>query len=132
MHLPLFVFGDHELASVAENWFITSEPNNPIINLTKDLVFEYWKQYNYLIHYFFFNMFFKMSTEAYPDEWQKVPFVDKTIATKMQYSMYENYSEKEMKYLASISDFHKLTYKIFPKQASSPSSIYQHIINLSK
>ena len=95
--------------------------------LTRDLMFRYWKDYDYLMHYFLFHMFFKMATEAFADEWSKVPVFSNQLPHQMQFRMYEDYSDEKMKYFAGISDFHKMTYKIDPDRVPSASSIYQHI-----
>ena len=127
MRLPLFVYQTKSYSCVASSWFIVSDAHNPIITLTRDLLFQYWKDYDYLIHYFLFHMFFKMATEAYPDKWSKVPYFSNRPPHEMQHSMYDDYSDDRMKYFAGISDFHKLTY-VRPEKLT-PSSILQHVID---
>ncbi|MBQ3653015.1 MAG: hypothetical protein II954_01205, partial [Synergistaceae bacterium] len=144
MHLPLFVFRLGNFAEnlrrfpktvsrlnytavVASNWFITADAHNPILELTRDLHFEYWRTYDYCIYYGVFHMFFKMASEVFADEWSKVPVILSQLPHQMQFRMYEDYSDEKMKYFAGISDFHKMTYKIDPDRVPSASSIYQHI-----
>ena len=129
--LPLFVFQMKSFTCIASNWLIASDADNPVITLTRDLLFDYWKNHDYPIHYFLFHMFFKMSAEAYPDEWQKVPYVSNGPPHEMQHFMYYDYSEERMKYFEGISDFHKLTYK-FDSERLTPSSILQHVIDSYK
>ena len=124
--MPLFVFRENKFASASSSWFIVSAPHDPIITLTRDLLFQYWLDYDYLMHYFLFHMFLKMATEVFPEEWSAVPFFSNIGPHKMQRSMYKDYTEERMKYFASISDFHKLTYK---SRIPSPSSIFQHVID---
>ena len=125
MHMPLFVFRENHFSSLASNWFIVADSHHPIIKLTRDLLFAYWKDHNHLMHYFIFHMFFKMAAEAYNDIWAHVPFVSNRMPHEMQFSMYQDYSDDKMKYFASISDFHKLTYH---KKDIPSSSILQHIL----
>lgn len=73
-------------------------------------------------------MFFKMSAEAYPDEWQKVPYFPNWPPLEMQYLMYEEYSDERLKYFAERSDFHKLTYRFAP-DFMIPRCIIQSIID---
>ena len=52
---PLFVFqnkerGDNSIA--ASSWLISSEKNNLTITLTRDMIFDWWKNHNHLYHYF--------------------------------------------------------------------------------
>lgn len=53
------------------NWFITSTTNNPILMMTKELLYEYWKGHNSAIHYFIFHMLFQLVIENFDDEWKK-------------------------------------------------------------
>lgn len=129
MHLPLFVYKWDSPVFAASSWFMVSYPHNPVITLTRDLLFEYWKSYDYVVHYFLIHMFLKMSAQAYKDEWEKIPYLSNQPPFHMGDAMYDNYSEDKMKYFTDISDFHKSTYKL--KQTPSPSSIYQHIIDTS-
>lgn len=129
MDLPLFVFRENNFASIASSWLIVSEAHDNIITLTRDLLFKYWQDYDYLIHYSLFHMLFKMSAEKFTDEWSKVPFLTDQPPHEMQWAMYDDYSEEKMKHFTDISDFHKLTYKLH--HTPSSSSIYQHIIDNS-
>lgn len=105
MRLPFFVFQDKGFWHVESNWFIVSNPNNPILTMTRDILLDYWKNNDILADYLIFYMFFKMVTEAYPDEWKKVPYASNNPPREMMFSMYEDYSEERMEYFAGISDF---------------------------
>ena len=114
--------------------FIVSEPGNPALILTRDLLFEYWKNHNYLIHYFLIVIFFKMAVERYPQEWERIPFFSDMIAHELSGAVQsgEDYSEERMKEFAEKSDFHKLSYKVITPQIMQPSMILPHLINLYK
>ena len=127
MHLPLFVFQEHHFASASSSWFIVSDPHNPVITLTRDLLFKYWENYDYLMHYFLFHMFFKMASEVYAEEFRKMPYFSNRPPHAMQRAMYEDYSEEKMERFAEMSDFHKLSWKIDPDNQPSASSIFRHV-----
>lgn len=135
MHLPLFVYrGDSPLHPLQptipiSSWFIVSDPHNPILELTQKLQFKYWEDYDYVIHYFFFHMLFRMAARVYIDEYSKIPFMSNNPPHAMQRAMYDDYSDESMKYLAGVSDFHKMTYKLDPCNMPSERSIYQHVID---
>ena len=63
----------NSLTVVASNWLIYANRNNNIINLTKKLLYQYWKEYNHAINYNIFHIFFKFATEVYKDQWNKFP-----------------------------------------------------------
>lgn len=129
MSLPLFVFKGDLFATPLSNWFIVSDPHNPIIEMTRDLLFTYWKEHDRAIDYFMFHMFFRMSSEAYSDEYSKMPYMSNQPPKEMVRSRYNDYTEEKMKHFVEVSDFHKMTYKHEYGAPPSPSSIYQHILD---
>ena len=64
-------------------------------------------------------MFFKMATESYADLWSQVPRYSNLPPHEMQFSTCGDCSDERLEYFASISDFHKLTYKIDPSKPPS-------------
>lgn len=46
-------------------WFISSEKENPILILTRDMPFEWWQKHDKIYHYFLMHFFFTMATEFY-------------------------------------------------------------------
>ena len=129
MHLPLFVFQWDSPIFAASSWFMVSSPHNRIITLTRDLLFEYWKNYDYIMHYFLLHMFMNMAAEAYKSEWEKMPVMSNQPPFHMGDARYDDYSEERMRYFESISDFHKVSYKLKDGIPPSSTSIYQHIID---
>lgn len=131
MHLPLFLIHDYEQLSfftVASNELIVAAPHNPVLMLTRDLYLQYWKDFDYCLQYMFFHMLFKLATEAYPDEWERVPFIPCLPHFEMQYAMYSDYTEEKMQHFKEVFDFHKLTYKLDPEHMPSEKSIYHHVV----
>ena len=135
LHLPLFSprRSEKDYSAIMTS-FIVSEPGNPALILTRDLLFEYWRNYNYVIHYFILNIFFTMAVERYPQEWERVPFFSDLIAHELSGAVQsgEDYSEERMKEFAEKSDFHKLSYKVITPQIMQPSMILPHLINIYK
>ena len=135
MHLPFFAFHCDilpllpETWQAASNWFIVSDPHDPMLELTQKLLFKYWKDHDYAVNYFIFYMFFKMATDTYPDEWKKVPFISNWPLHEIRKQMWNDYSDEKMKYFEGISDFHKMTHKLVPPGQLPPSSIIQHVID---
>lgn len=113
-NLPLFIFKTNEKndpATVAQNWFISAETNNPILILTRDFLYKYWQKHNYSIHYFIFYFFMKMAAEKYSEEWANVPFFSDVPPHILQRELFTNFSEERMAQIKRMSDIHKLTYK---------------------
>ena len=128
---PLFLFshwkrGDGSM--VASSWFITAEKDNPILIATRDLLFEYWKKHNYLIHYFLFHLFFTMATEKYSEDWKNVKRFSNIPPHILQGEMFEKYSEERFEEIKKISDFHKLTQKV-DLNTIEENSFYKYLLN---
>ena len=135
-NIPLFAFKTNEKndpATAAQNWFMSAEKNNPILCLTRDLLFKYWKNNNSTIHYFIFYFFMKLAAEKYKEEWNSIPFFSDVPPHIMQRELFSEYSEERMELLKRMSDIHKLTYK-FKKTSDleKENTIYQKIIEEHK
>ena len=64
----LFVFQNYKRGDTSillSSWFITAEKNNPILITTRNLLYEYWRTNNYLLHYYLFHLFFTLAVEKY-------------------------------------------------------------------
>jgi hypothetical protein len=90
---------------------MTSCTNNPIIILTRDLLYEYWKKHNKMVDYFLLHDMFELAIEKYPEEWKKVIPVSNSIPHILQTRLFDEYNEKTWKELKRMSSFHKLSYK---------------------
>lgn len=108
---------------VASNWFIKSNAGNPILLLTRDLIREYWKKHDTLLDYFIFHLFFTMATKKYKTIWEKIPTYNNVNPHIMQFELNNNYSRERFEYYKSISDFHKLTYKLNIDNISKNSNL---------
>lgn len=107
---PLFAFKTNEKndpATAAQSWFLSAEKNNPILLLTRDLLFEYWKKSNFMLHYFIFYFFMKLATEKYKEEWNSLPLFSDVPPHIMQRELFTEYSEERMGQLKRMSDIHR-------------------------
>ncbi len=126
---PLFVFQNRERGDssiVASSWLISAEKNNPIILLTRDLLYNWWKEHNHLYHYFLLHFFFTMATEFYKDDWANVPFYSNLPCHVLQRELFDKYDEYRFEQLKKMSAVHKLTYKFGEKKLSE--TIYEYLM----
>ena len=129
---PLFAFKTNEKndpATAAQSWFMSSEKDNPVLKLTRDLHYKYWKKHNFQVHYFIFYFFLKLAAEKYSEEWKAIPFFSDIPPHILQRELFAQYSEKRMAQLERMSDIHKLTYK-FKDEASleKQNTLYKKIL----
>lgn len=129
--IPLFVFKDislfrkQKLPVVASNWLIYSNGKSNILFLTKELLFKYWEKNNYVSVYSIFHILFKLSTEIYRDEWEKVPSFSNIPPHILQFELLNKYDKNRFKQIMSMSDVHKLNHRI---KSDDLDTFYSRII----
>lgn len=133
---PLFVYKqfdfsrEQQMPSAASNWLIGAHSNHPILLLTKELLYAYWKDYNYLMDYYIFHFFFKMASKRYKKEWERIPLYNNHSPHTMQMELERDYTGERWAQLLRMSDFHKLNrYVDFSK---NKQSIYRYIVESYK
>ena len=95
------------------SWLIYSAyTNNRLLCETKNLIYDYWKKYNYIKNYFLLHMFFRMVTDVNPMVWKKVPMINQIDAHLLMQELTKAYDATRCKQIMSLTSVHKLTYKI--------------------
>lgn len=119
-------------SSVISSWLMTSCTNNPILLLTRELLYEYWKKYNFMMDYFLLHDFFQLAIEAYPQEWKKVVQFSNEIPHILLLSLFDEFDEKRYGYVTSMTCFHKLSYKFQQEKMKQSGTYYDKIVNLKE
>lgn len=113
---------------IADNWFITAEIDNPILCTVKDLLYDYWKNNNYLIDYFIFHYLFTLTVNyKYKDEFNKILTLPHVNPHILQYEMFNNFDKVKFESIKKLSSIHKLTYKVSESQIKK-NSFYMYIL----
>ncbi len=94
-----------------DSWFLYAAKKNPIIESTKNMLWKYWQEEDYLLHYYLFHLCFSVSCRRYPLEWEKIPVYSMEPCHIMQQEMLGEYRERRWKQILGMSGIHKLTYK---------------------
>lgn len=109
------------------SWFITSTTNNPLILLTRDLLYEYWRTHDSLIEYFLVHFFMQIAIETFPDEYKKVfPFSNEHPHIILL-NLFEQYNGEWYENVLKIVPFHKLSYKVMENDITGTN--FEHILN---
>ena len=93
------------------SWFMTANANSDILNLTKVLLYAYWKSHSSMVSYFLLHDFIELAIESYPKEWNRVIKISNGSAHVLQYALDEVYNDTEYSAIIQGTCFHKLTYK---------------------
>lgn len=94
------------------NWLIYSKSYNEILELTLALIYEYWRKNNYIRNYFLYHMFFKMATEKYKEQWDKVPYLNHINNHLLVQELNKEFDSDRYNQIIKLTNFHKLSYKI--------------------
>lgn len=109
----LFFFQTVNSKTIAgSNWFISSEKESPILRVTLDLLYHFWANNNYIIHYFLFHFFFKMACNKYIDDFRKIPFFSNKPVHQLQIELFQPFKKLRFKQIIGIASIHKLTNKL--------------------
>lgn len=94
------------------NWLIYAKPNNFLLAKTQALLFKYWQDYNYIRQYFIFHIFFRMVSDSYPDEYNKIPYYNHLDNHIFAQELLENYNQERFEQICNITSIHKLSNKL--------------------
>ena len=114
------------------SWFISAKANNEILVRTQQLVMQYWKNYNWLKHYFIFHLLFSIaidSRETLRNQWKKIPYFNNSIPHTLLLELHDSYTPERWEQIKNLSPIHKLTYKFKPSDLERKDSFLNMIMN---
>lgn len=96
------------------SWWLASRQSNRLIHLTRQMLYEYWKQEVDMRNYFLLHI--AMSKLIDEDSecrniFLRIPYFNSGNAHVLQGKLGEQYDEEEWNIIKSISHIHKLTHK---------------------
>jgi len=116
-------------SSLLSSWFILSNKNHPIILQTRDLLHDYWKKNNKLVHYFLFHMFMSMAIEKYSNLMKNVPFVSNINPHVLQFKyLFDKYDLRVSQFIKDTCFVHKLSYKFEKELTEIEGTNYKAIL----
>lgn len=120
---------DMEMINMA-SWLIYSRYTNNIILLeTKKLLYKYWEKYNYIKNYFLLHMFFRMVTDKYQVEWEKVPYFNQIDSHLLMEEFEKKFDPARINEIKRLTSVHKLSYKF---KGNSVSFIENYLNDIYK
>ena len=130
----LFVFqnlrpGDNGSVINFSSWFITSCSNNKILLATRDLLYAYWKQYDYMIDYFLIHHFMMIAANYYRESWSKIVQFPNSTPHILLLMLFEPFDEKKWIALTETCPFHKLAYKRSESDMNREGTFFKHLMD---
>ena len=109
------------------NWMITARAGNPVLKLTRALLYEYWREHRKCEDYFIFHHFFEMAIDAYPEEWGRVIPFSNAAPHILLLRLFEPYDDAVWGAVREMTPFHKLSYKFDEALTQIPGTYYQEL-----
>ena len=109
------------------NWMITARAGNPVLKLTRALLYEYWREHKKCEDYFIFHHFFEMAIDAYPEEWGRVIPFSNAAPHILLLRLFEPYDDAVWGAVREMTPFHKLSYKFDEAKTQIPGTYYQEL-----
>lgn len=110
------------------NWFISAKTNNVMLMVLRDILYEYWRDYDCLIEYYIFHLFFSVLAEHFQEEMKRMPLAYARPCLQLGYRLADDYDGEWWSRLTGNVCFHKMNYRMSDKAAANPDSYYNRII----
>ena len=110
------------------NWFITSASDHWVLKILRDMLYQYWREYDCVVHYYIFHLFFGMIMEKHPEVTAKMPRHGNNIPHYLSRRMGDKYDDEWMQELKKCTCFHKLSYRLKDGVENSQGTFYDKII----
>lgn len=112
------------------NWFLCSSGDNYIAKMMFESICEYWKDYDYALHYYVFHHIFEVLyylDDRFKKIWDESTKAKSKEPHAIQVDMLKPYVKSQFDKAYACSDVHKLTYK-FNLEELKPNSTLAHIV----
>ena len=109
------------------NWFITASTNQKVLLILRDMLYQYWRDYNCLVAYFIFHIFFSMIAEELPEEIAKMPRKSNQYCFYLEHRLGDRYQEEWMRELTSRCCFHKLNRRLWNEAEGKGNTFLEKI-----
>lgn len=131
MDADLFMFqytqpGSEQWRGIS-NWFITACRNNEVLMVLRDMLFEYWKDFDCMVDYYIFHQFFSMLRSVYPEEISAMPYGYSMRSLALGYHWGERFDQEKWDRLTANVCFHKLGYNV-KREVEEGEGNYYHFI----
>ena len=131
---PLFLFqysrpGSKEIN--ISNWFITACKNNEVLMVLREMLYAYWKDYDCVLDYYMFHLFFTMIAKEYPEEIAKMPYGYSPNSLVLLHHWGEKFDQKKWDNLTSQVGFHKLAFRVSESIKSDNENFYNYILRMA-
>ena len=131
MNAPLFVFQYTKEGSVPvsiSNWFITACRNNEVLRVLREMLYAYWRDYDCVLDYYIFHLFFAMISKEYPEQMAAMPYAQSQRSLVLLHHWGEKFDQGKWDRLTSEVCFHKLAFRVSDSVKNDKENYYNYIL----
>ena len=128
----LFMFQYTKEGSVPvsiSNWFISACQNNEVLRVLREMLYAYWKDYDCVLDYYIFHLFFAMISKEYPEQILAMPYARSQNSLVLLHHWGDRFDQKKWDRLTDQVGFHKLAFRFSESVKVDKENYYNHILH---
>lgn len=132
MEADLFLFQYTKQGSIPvsiSNWFISACSNNEVLIVLREMLYAYWKDYDCVLDYYIFHLFFAVISKEYPEQIAAMPYGQSQNSLVLLHHWGEKFDQKKWDKLTEKVCFHKLAFRVEKALTENPDNYYSKIIS---
>lgn len=110
------------------NWLLAAPRCHRLLLITRDLLYCYWRDYDELIDYYIFHVFFQLAAQACPGDWRQVVPVDNGAPHLLGLRLFDHYDPRIWSAISEQTKIHKLSYKFPSAKFNLPATYFQRVV----
>ena len=131
LEADLFLFQYTKQGSIPvsiSNWFISAHSNNEVLMVLREMLYAYWKDYDCVLDYYIFHLFFAMISKEYPEQIAAMPYGQSQNSLVLLHHWGEKFEQKKWEKLTSQVCFHKLAFRVGEDVQNNNENYYNYIL----
>lgn len=131
LEADLFLFQYTKLGSIPvsiSNWFISAHSNNEVLIVLRDMLYAYWKDFDCVLDYYVFHLFFAMISKEYPEQIAAMSYGQSQNSLVLLHHWDEKFDQKKWDKLTSQVCFHKLAFRVGENVTKDKENYYNYIL----
>lgn len=112
------------------NWFITACRNNEVLRVLREMLYAYWRDYDCVLDYYIFHLFFAMISKEYPEQMAAMPYGQSQRSLVLLHHWGEKFDQRKWDRLTSEVCFHKLAFRVSDSVKNEKDNYYNHILRI--
>ncbi len=110
------------------NWFITARPQNPLLLVLRDMLYQYWHDYDCTLDYYIFHQFFAWIAQEYPNEIAAMPRGNRLPPLQLGARIDQPFDADWWNRFTNRCAFHKLNFRVAERIKHPINTYYAHIL----